>query len=116
MKPLFHSFLKESPRWLLSKERYTEAYQIVFNKKCDIESEAVVQKSPEKTAKEVEATKNEKPLTFREKLRSATQTFSSLYGQPHVRRMVLTCYFMWCVTSLSYYVTGEFFVFKKQKF
>lgn len=69
----------------------------------------MVQKTPEKASKEIEATQPEKTCTFRDRLKAATQTFSALYGQPHVRRMVLTCYFMWCVTSLSYYVTGNLY-------
>jgi len=30
-----------------------------------------------------------------------------LYGNPSVRKMIFASYFMFCVCSLSYYVTGE---------
>lgn len=30
-----------------------------------------------------------------------------LYANPSVRKLIFTSYFMFCVTSLSYYVTGE---------
>lgn len=31
------SFLTESPRWLLTKNREKDAYRILFNKECDME-------------------------------------------------------------------------------
>lgn len=31
-----------------------------------------------------------------------------LYANPNVRKLIFTSYFMFCVTSLSYYVTGTY--------
>lgn len=33
---------------------------------------------------------------------------NALYGPPRLRRMALICHFTWCVTALSYYVTGKY--------
>lgn len=33
----------------------------------------------------------------------------ALYGPPRLRRMALICHYTWCVTALSYYVTGSIF-------
>lgn len=34
---IYLSFLSESPRWLLTKNREKDAYKILFNKKYDME-------------------------------------------------------------------------------
>lgn len=33
---------------------------------------------------------------------------NALYGDSRLRRMALICHYTWCVTALSYYVTGKF--------
>lgn len=41
------------------------------------------------------------------KVQKMFKELSALYGPPKLRRMALICYYTWCVTALSYYVTGE---------
>lgn len=91
----------ESPRWLLMKNRYSEAYKIVFKKKKDLEL-------PNKKYAAIiyESKNNNEKQTIREKLKGCFKELGGLYGQPKIRRMVFTCYFMWCITSLTYYVTA----------
>lgn len=43
------SFQKESPRWLISKNRLSEAHQIVFGKAMEREYLQLVQTSPKDT-------------------------------------------------------------------
>lgn len=103
---LICSFLTESPRWLISKGREAAAYRIIFNKKCDMEfSEKMEQK-----AKEAEQQAND-PDQSKSKMQRIFKELNALYGPPRLRRMALICHYTWCVTALSYYVTGRVLFF-----
>lgn len=64
----------------------------------------------EYTEKEINKQKEAEQGTNVEAPRSRWQNMfkelSALYGPPTLRRMALICHFTWCVTALSYYVTG----------
>lgn len=45
-------------------------------------------------------------LSFREKLRKSFSEFFELFSTPKLRKEILICYFAWCVTSMTYYVTA----------
>ncbi|XP_055903956.1 organic cation transporter protein [Eupeodes corollae] len=91
----------ESPRWLMTQNRSAEAYKIVFNKDCDYQ----IENGPEMvTAKRKD---DPAPRSLWLKLKEGPlKQFIALYGNSTIRRLAFTCYFMFCVTSLSYYVTA----------
>lgn len=99
---IIYSFLTESPRWLISKGREAKAYKILFNKKYDME---YTEKNLIKLKEAEESAMVEPP---RSKLQNMFKELSALYGPPRLRRMALICHFTWCVTALSYYVTGNY--------
>lgn len=43
---------------------------------------------------------------MREKLRKSLSEFFELFTTPKLRKEILICYFAWCVTSMTYYVTA----------
>lgn len=99
-----YSFLIESPRWLISKGREKKAYKILFNKKYDMDYY-----TGKEINKQKEAEQNAKATTpLPSKWQNIFKELSALYGPPRLRRMALICHFTWCVTALSYYVTGNF--------
>ncbi|XP_054088411.1 organic cation transporter protein [Zeugodacus cucurbitae] len=96
--------MNESPRWLITKKRYDQVYRILFKQNCHYE----IQKAPIEaiTDKKAEAQPAAEP-TLWEKLREGPlKQFHELFGTWKVRRLIFTSYFMFCVTSLSYYVTA----------
>lgn len=95
------SLLSESPRWLISKGREAKAYKILFNKKYDTEYT-----ENEVNNKQKEAEQSAKVEPQRSRWQNMFKELSALYGPPRLRRMALICHFTWCVTALSYYVTG----------
>lgn len=128
------SFLSESPRWLLSKGKERKAYEIVFNKKYDGElpekeqnkMKAIQQEQKQNQEKQEKVNKffyfqcsmfflciisfplqveNLEPE--KTKVQKMFKELSALYGPPELRRMAFICYYTWCVTALSYYVTGD---------
>lgn len=91
----------ESPRWLMTQNRSAEAYRIVFKKNCDYQ----IENGPEMVAKKRTDKAAERSLWLKLK-EGPLKQFIALYGSSHIRRLAFTCYFMFCVTSLSYYVTA----------
>lgn len=53
------------------------------------------------------------PFSFKDepqnksKWRDTFKELHALYGPTRLRRMALICHYTWCVTALSYYVTGK---------
>lgn len=118
------------------KGRENEAYRILFNKKYDMElSEKEVPKLIEAKQQQQQQHVNNSSisnnfLSIVKRLRlievisdffqandlNAKQSrfqgmfkeVNALYGPPRLRRMALICHFTWCVTALSYYVTGKY--------
>lgn len=91
------SYFKESPRWLLSKGRTEQAYQVVFNKK------------PAKTDREIHQAPSRKEDEDRSKIKSKGLFFEiiGLYRTAKLRRSAIICHFAFFVVSFSYYVTGK---------
>lgn len=62
--------------------------------------------------KQKEAEQCAKDEPQRTKWQNMFKELSALYGPPKLRRMALICHFTWCVTALSYYVTGNFILWR----
>ncbi|XP_055853396.1 organic cation transporter protein isoform X1 [Episyrphus balteatus] len=91
----------ESPRWLMTQNRSAEAYRIVFKKDCDY----LIENGPEIVKNK--RTDDPAPRSLWQKMKEGPlKQFIALYGNSNTRRLAFTCYFMFCVTSLSYYVTA----------
>ncbi|XP_053946998.1 organic cation transporter protein [Anastrepha ludens] len=96
--------MNESPRWLITKKRYNDAYRILFKQKCHYE---IQKESIEAiTDKQAEAQPEEKLSLWTKLKEGPLKQFSELFGTWKLRRLIFTSYFMFCVTSLSYYVTA----------
>ncbi|KAH8312740.1 hypothetical protein KR044_012612 [Drosophila immigrans] len=98
--------MNESPRWLITKQRYDRVYQILFKQPSHYEVQAAI-------APATEIVSDKKPLepasndSLGQKLRNGPlKSIIELYSNPQVRKLIFTSYFMFCVTSLSYYVTA----------
>lgn len=60
-------------------------------------------------AKEAEQQAND-PDQNKSRMQRIFKELHALYGPPKLRRMALICHYTWCVTALSYYVTGIAFI------
>lgn len=89
----------------MSKGRIEDAYKIVFKKKKDIEfpvkpfyeKNPIVEEEPKET------------VSCCQKFKNIFKEMRSLYGPPKQRRMACICHYTFCITSLSYYITGKKF-------
>lgn len=97
---LLPSFLDESPRWLISKNRDRKAYKILFGRKPPPN----LIKTEKTSICEVNNVREK--VAFRDKLRKSFSEFFELFNTPKLRKEILICYFAWCVTSMTYYVTA----------
>ncbi|XP_042901440.1 carcinine transporter isoform X3 [Parasteatoda tepidariorum] len=93
---LYWKFLPESPRWLISQERYKEATRAISriaetNGKTiePVELRMKIQKLGEKVKKE--------------KLESANNTFLDLFRFPNLRKKFLIISFCWVADIFAYY-------------
>lgn len=102
-------FMTESPRWLLSKNRTEDAYLVVFGHRAD--DEFVDKKSPAEklppttTTTTPDADGAKKPQHCMSRFKSIFHELATLYGPARQRRMALTCHYLFCITSMSYYIT-----------
>ncbi|XP_034487324.1 organic cation transporter protein [Drosophila innubila] len=98
--------MNESPRWLITKQRYDRVYQILFKQPSHYEVQSAIAPATEIVSdkKTLEPTVND---SLCQKLKNGPlKSIIELYSNPKVRKLIFTSYFMFCVTSLSYYVTA----------
>lgn len=95
------SFFKESPRWLISKGRFTKAYRIVFRRKVD---ESMIALQPAKAEKLADA---DEAKSCGLNCRGLFKEFRVLYGPSRQRKIAIICHFAFFTSSFSYYVTGK---------
>ncbi|XP_030376321.1 organic cation transporter protein [Scaptodrosophila lebanonensis] len=100
--------MDESPRWLITKQRYERVYRILFKQPSHYEVEGA---SPVSNVKEIVTDKKplepEEDVSLWQKVKTGPlHSLIELYASPKVRKLIFTSYFMFCVTSLSYYVTA----------
>ncbi|KAM8706358.1 hypothetical protein ACLKA7_010609 [Drosophila subpalustris] len=97
--------MNESPRWLITKQRYDRVYQILFKQPSHYEVQSAIAPATEIVSDK----KTLEPVndSLCEKLRNGPlKSIIELFTNPKVRKLIFTSYFMFCVTSLSYYVTA----------
>lgn len=94
------SFLDESPRWLISKNKDKKAYKVLFGRKPPQN----LLKTEKNSICEVNNVREK--VSFGTKLRKSFSEFFELFSTPKLRKEILICYFAWCVTSMTYYVTA----------
>uniref|UniRef100_T1PCT3 Major Facilitator Superfamily protein n=1 Tax=Musca domestica TaxID=7370 RepID=T1PCT3_MUSDO len=95
--------MKESPRWLLTQKRYDRAYKIVFKQPSHYEIKKPAIDSTILSDKKIEEPTISKWQQLRE---GPLKHIIELFATSKVRKLIFTSYFMFCVTSLSYYVTA----------
>ncbi|KAH8306428.1 hypothetical protein KR018_011161 [Drosophila ironensis] len=98
--------MNESPRWLITNQRYDRVYKILFRQPSHYEIKpAIAAAAPIVTDKK--PLEPEVNFSLMEKLKNGPlKSLIELYASPSVRKLIFTSYFMFCVTSLSYYVTA----------
>ncbi|CAD6992718.1 unnamed protein product [Ceratitis capitata] len=96
--------MNESPRWLITMKRYDQVYRILFKQKCHYE----IQRAPVEaiTDKKTEVQSETVPSLWIKLKEGPLKQFHELFGTWKMRRLITISYFMYCVTSLSYYVTA----------
>ncbi|XP_060648149.1 organic cation transporter protein [Drosophila nasuta] len=98
--------MNESPRWLITKKRYDRVYRILFKQPSHYEVQPAIAPATEIVSdkKTLEPASND---SLGQKLRNGPlKSIIELFSNPKVRKLIFTSYFMFCVTSLSYYVTA----------
>ncbi|XP_036673347.3 organic cation transporter protein [Drosophila suzukii] len=98
--------MNESPRWLIANQRYDRVYKILFRQPSHYQIQpAVAASSPIGTDKK--SLEPKVGFSWGDKLKNGPlKSIIELYGNPSVRKMIFASYFMFCVCSLSYYVTA----------
>ncbi|XP_015037369.2 organic cation transporter protein isoform X2 [Drosophila pseudoobscura] len=99
--------MNESPRWLITNQRYDRVYKILFKQPShyDIQPALAAPSDLVTDKKSLEPESGSSSLL--EKLKNGPlKSIIELYANPNVRKLIFTSYFMFCVTSLSYYVTA----------
>ncbi|KAH8293805.1 hypothetical protein KR054_004772 [Drosophila jambulina] len=98
--------MNESPRWLITNRRYDRVYKILFRQPSHYQ----VQPAAAVVAPVVTDKKSLEPqgsFSLGERLKNGPlKSIIELFANSNVRKLIFTSYFMFCVTSLSYYVTA----------
>ncbi|XP_017856177.1 PREDICTED: organic cation transporter protein [Drosophila arizonae] len=98
--------MNESPRWLITKQRYNRVYQILFGQPSHYDIQPTIATATE-TCSDKKTLESATNASLVEKLKNGPlKSIIELFANPKVRRYIFTSYFMFCVTSLSYYVTA----------
>ncbi|EDV90529.1 organic cation transporter protein [Drosophila grimshawi] len=98
--------MHESPRWLITQERYDRVYRILFKQPSHYDVQTIAAPSTEIVSdkKTLEPIAN---VSLSQKLKNGPlKSIIELFANRNVRKLIFTSYFMFCVTSLSYYVTA----------
>ncbi|KAH8247011.1 hypothetical protein KR032_006820 [Drosophila birchii] len=98
--------MNESPRWLITNRHYDRVYKILFRQPSHYQ----VQPTAAAVAPVVTDKKSLEPqgsFSLGERLKNGPlKSIIELFANSNVRKLIFTSYFMFCVTSLSYYVTA----------
>ncbi|XP_017047168.1 organic cation transporter protein [Drosophila ficusphila] len=98
--------MNESPRWLITNKKYDRVYKILFRQPSHYQIQPAVAASSQ-IVTDKKSLEPEVGSSLGEKLRNGPlKSIIELYGNSSVRKMIFASYFMFCVTSLSYYVTA----------
>ncbi|KAH8347203.1 hypothetical protein KR059_006577 [Drosophila kikkawai] len=98
--------MNESPRWLITNRRYDRVYKILFRQPSHYQVQPVAAAvAPVITDKK--SLEPQGSFSLGERLKNGPlKSIIELFANPNVRKLIFTSYFMFCVTSLSYYVTA----------
>ncbi|KAJ6637384.1 Solute carrier family 22 member 16 [Pseudolycoriella hygida] len=101
-----HFFLlDESPRWLMSKGKFSQAYKIVFGKSMDENESMELERAKERRADNSKTNGNNNFVTnVYHSIRTGLSELIDLYGNKLLRRRLLICHFTFFMASLTYYV------------
>lgn len=92
----FISFFNESPRWLMSKGRTSQAYRLLFEKPVLTHNKNTLESHQQ---------------IYHEKQAKSTGVFyeiCSIYRTEKLRRTAIICHFGFFTVSFSYIVTGQY--------
>ncbi|XP_034662428.1 organic cation transporter protein [Drosophila subobscura] len=101
--------MNESPRWLITNQRYDRVYKILFKQPSHYEIQPALAAPSADLVTDKKSLEPEggSSVSLLDKLKSGPlKSIIELFANPSVRKLIFTSYFMFCVTSLSYYVTA----------
>ncbi|KAG4075715.1 hypothetical protein HA402_003540 [Bradysia odoriphaga] len=101
-----HFFLlEESPRWLMSKGKISEAHKIVFRTPMAEQEHFELEKLKKLQADRLKIRKGNNVLTnIFNGIKTGCSELIDLYGNKLLRRRLLICHFTFFMSSLTYYV------------
>ncbi|XP_013097503.1 organic cation transporter protein [Stomoxys calcitrans] len=96
--------MNESPRWLITQKRFERAYKILFKKPSHYE---IVKPAIEQSSIVADKKIEEPTITKGAQIRDgALKHIVELFATSKIRKLVFISYFMFCASSLTYYVTA----------
>lgn len=104
LKSICFRWLVESPRYLISKGKYKQAYKMLYRKKPSTDYLLELQSDKEAVVQSAESTEEKAKVTFNDKVKKTFNEVIKIYGPASLRQKALICHFTWCVTSLTYYM------------